>query len=64
MLLIECGMSAVRTLRDTKAKGNSLDADVSILHTYALAGPDCAHEVALMCTEVSSSAQVCCKPCR
>ena len=54
MLLIECGTSAVNALHNIKAKDNSLEADVSILHTYALEGPDCAHEVALMCTEVCS----------
>ena len=54
MLLIECGASALRALHDTKAKGSCLEADVSILHTYALEGADCAHEVAMMCTEVRS----------
>ena len=55
MLLVECGMSAVQALHGAKPKGNGLEADVSILHTYALAGPDCAHEVLLMCRLVSSS---------
>ena len=52
MLLIECGMSAARALHDTKAKGNILEAYMSILHTYALEGADCAHEVVMMCTKV------------
>lgn len=56
MLLIKCGVSAAQNLQDTKAKSNSLEACVSILHTYASEGPDCAHEVALMCREVSSPA--------
>ena len=55
MLLIECGVSVVRATHDTKPKSNTIEAGVSILHTYALEGPDCAHEAMLMCREVSSS---------
>lgn len=55
MLLIECGVSAAQSLQGTKAKSSSFEAGVSILHTYASEGPACAHEVALMCREVSFS---------
>ena len=54
MLLIECGVSAAQNMTATKANGNSLEAGMTILHMYASDGPGCAHEVALMCREVSS----------
>ena len=55
ILLIECDVRAAQNLQDAKAKSSSSEAGVSILHAYASEGPDCAHEAALMCREVSSS---------
>ncbi|KAK9826450.1 hypothetical protein WJX81_008142 [Elliptochloris bilobata] len=52
IVLMEFGTSALRALRVTKAKPSTLEADMSVLHAFALACADCAHEVATMCSEV------------
>ena len=43
----------MRVLHGSKAQTSVLEADICILHSFALASAEKAHEVTILCSEVS-----------